>query len=548
MTFLMKCFCGGVPLPEHRKLIEIAMPLEAISRESTKEKGNPFLRGHPRNIHIWWSRKPLAACRGIIFASIVDDPSVYIQDESLARQHRKRLFDLMERLSKWENRMDADLIAAAQAEMAKSIASSKSIVGPELKNAKEVRRFLAEHGPTILDPFCGAGSIPLEAQRLGLKSFASDLNPVAVLITKALAEIPARFHSKPPVNPDARIRLSNSEWKGTKGIAEDVRFYGEWIAREASKALRELYPRITLPEICGGGEGVVDTWIWARTVRCPNPACNAIAPLTSKFTLSTKGKNTAWIEPQISKKGIEFTIRPGQGTAPAGTVNRKGATCLTCGSPIPLDFIRSEGKEGRLGRVLMAIVAETEKGKEYLPPSTDPIPKVHNVVAKDSPDTSMPDKALGFRVQAYGMTKHSDLYTQRQLVALGVFCGLVNKARAQILSDAQANGSDKTAGGNRAYLSDYADAITTYLALAVDKLADYNNALCTWNQTNTNIRNLFSKQAVQMTWDFAEANPIEGGMAFDNITDGLGELIEGLPTGVSCVCRQLDAAGDLFAE
>ncbi|MDP9351526.1 MAG: DUF1156 domain-containing protein [Chloroflexota bacterium] len=477
-----------------KKLIEVALPLQAINLESAEEKNNPFLKGHPRNIHVWWARRPLAACRSVLFASLVDDPSSHPDEfptELAQEAERQRLFRIIERLAMWENSKEASVLAEAR---------------------MEILRRAGNTLPQVLDPFCGAGSIPLEAQRLGLEAHGSDLNPVAVLITKALIEIPPKFAGRPPVNPQGRARGAGAGWRGAAGLAEDVRYYGKWMRDEAQTRIGHLYPKVRLPREQGGGDATVIAWLWARTVKCPNPACGAQMPLVRSFALSTKKGREAWTEPVVDRSDappvISFHVRMGAG-AHEGTVNRRGAVCLACRTPVPFDHIRAEGRAGRIDQQLMAVVGEGQRGRIYLSPTAEQVQAASTEPPEDVPETSLPEQALSFRVQLYGMTRHRDLFTPRQLVALTTLSDLVEEAREKVLQDARLTGMSDDhrgidEGGTGAQA--YADAIATYLAFIVDKTTDYGNTICSWNTTNTNIRNLFSKQAVQMTWDFVEAN------------------------------------------
>jgi putative DNA methylase len=331
-----------------KKLIEVSLPLEAINKESAREKS--IRHGHPSTLHLWWARRPLAACRAVLFASLVDDPSAHpdrFPTEEAQQAERLRLFGIIEELVKWENSNNEAVLAKARA---------------------EIRRSCDGDPPPVLDPFCGGGSIPLEAQRLGLTAYASDLNPVAVLITKALVEIPPKFASRSPVHPDGgRMHLSDS-WQGAQGLAEDIRYYGRWMRDEAEKRMGHLYHKVRLPKEQGGGEATVIAWLWARTVKCPIPACGAQTPLVRSFAPSTKKGNQPWVEPivDVVAKTVRFEVRTGQGRPQEGTVSRRGARCIVCGSPVPFDHIRAEGKAGRMGARLMAIVAEGQRGRVYL--------------------------------------------------------------------------------------------------------------------------------------------------------------------------------------
>ncbi len=340
-----------------KKLIEVALPLEAINAESAREKSPP--NSHPSRLHLWWARRPLAACRAVLFAQLVDDPSSRPEEfptEESQEKERQRLFRIIENLVKWENVDNDQVLQAARAEILKSTNNNP---------------------PSVLDPFCGGGSIPLEAQRLGLEAHASDLNPVAVLITKALIEIPPKFAERPPVHPVIDKKLLDHEWRGAHGLAEDVRYYGQWMRDEAEKRIGHLYPKVKLLKEQGGGEATVIAWVWARTVKCPNPACGAMMPLVRSFALSSKKGKQAWVEPVVKLEGaglppsISFIVKTEKGEAPEGTVNRRGARCVACDAITALDYVRTEGKAKKLNVQLMAIVAEGDRGRLYVTPSLD---------------------------------------------------------------------------------------------------------------------------------------------------------------------------------
>jgi putative DNA methylase len=511
-----------------KKLIEVAMPLDAINEASRREK-SPFTKGHPRALHVWWARRPLAACRAVIFASLVDDPSSRPEEfpnEESQRAERERLLSILEELVKWENSSNQKLLAVARAEIAKGGAP-----------------------PALLDPFCGGGSIPLEAQRLGLAAYGSDLNPVAVLITKALIELPPKFASAPPVNPESRRGMDHSgSWGGAHGLATDVSFYGEWMRDEAARRIGDLYPKVQLPRDQGGGEATVVAWIWARTVNCPNPACGSVMPLVRSFVLSTKRGRRAWIEPIADEahKKVRFDVKAGDGVAAEGSVNRRGARCLVCNTSVSFEYIRSAGKSGHLGRQLLVIVAKRHRTLIYLPATEAHERIAEDLNPEDSPDSDLPERALSFRVQAYGMIKHRDLFTPRQLTAMITLCDLVAHARARVRHDAIAAGltSDGVPLGHGGQGADgYADAVATYLGLAVSRFADFSNAICSWDSGNTNLRQLFARQAIPMAWDFAETNPLYGVVDFTDASGWAASALEAVPAGAGVFgqAKQLDA-------
>lgn len=490
-----------------RKLIEVALPLEAINREAAREKS--IRHGHPSTLHLWWARRPLAACRAVLFAQLVDDPSSHPErfpTEEAQDHERERLFRLIERLVPWEATQDQKVLEEAR---------------------EEIRRSCGDSLPEILDPFCGGGSIPLEAQRLGLVAHGSDLNPVAVLITKALIELPARFANQPPVHPrDGDGRLAVQSWRGAQGLAEDVRYYGTWMREEAERRIGHLYPPATLPD---GRKATVIAWIWARTVTCPNPACRATMPLVRSFWLGKKKGKETWVRPIIEGSSVRFEIGHGRTGPPIeGTVSRTGATCLVCNTPVPLAHIRTEGKAGRMGAQLMAIVAKGNRERIYLPPDPEHEKAADVPRPKGVPETEIPFNPRDLRAPNYGMTHHADLFTNRQLRALVTFSDLVGEARQRVIDD----------GGE----PEYADAVATYLAFVVDKLTDRNSALCSWDSTRDDLRNTFSRQALPMVWDYAETNLFSGAAgSVAGALDWVAEVIDGVPTTAPGSAAQCDA-------
>lgn len=497
----------------------MGLPLEAINRESIREKS--IRRGHPSTLHLWWARRPLAAVRAVLFAQLVDDPSSRPEEfptEELQRTERERLHALIHRLVVWENSRDEKLLREAHAEILRSSGGTP---------------------PVILDPFAGGGSIPLEAQRLGLESHASDLNPVSVLITKALVEIPPRFRNQLPVFPgEAEHRVA---WRGADGLAADVRAYGEWMREQAQQRIGHLYPKARLLD---GSDGEVIAWIWARTVTCPNPACRITMPLVRSWWLSKRRGKEAYVVPEVvadsaQPSGQRVAFRVGRGAIDApdpsvdGTIARTGARCIACQTFVDLKTVRAEGRAGRIGSQLMAVVAEGARERVYLAPTDEHVRAAEIERPDGIPDGSLPDEALGFRVQAYGMTRWADLFTNRQLVALGTFSELVADAHERILTD----------GASVAY----ADAVATYLAMGVSRMADIANALCRWENTKEQVRNLFGRQAISMLWDFGETRPF--GKAAGAFEVSLGTLSKAITDtgGPMAEVRQADAASRSYS-
>jgi putative DNA methylase len=521
-----------------RKLIEVALPLSEINDASAYDK-MPGIGSHPKGIHHWWARLPLPSARAILFASLVDDPSVdpafTEKSEQEQDEERERLFGILRALLQKKIHEHPQVFERAY---------------------QEIVRCCGEQIPTVLDPFCGGGSIPLEAQRLGLPVQASDLNPVAVLITKALIEVVPRFAERPPVNPASRKGVAYSgTWTSGKGLADDVRFYGQWVLEEARKRLAHLYPRVKLPREHGGREANVIAWIWARTVQCPNHACEVITPLVRSFALSTKKASRAWIAPRLNERQKRFVyeVKAGNGSAPTGTVNKKGARCLHCPYPISFDYIKSEAKAGRLGSQLMAIVAQGQRGRVYLSPSQGHEEVAGKADLENSPDTDIPEKALGFRVQPYGFTKHRHLFTPRQLHSLDVLSDLVKEVHGHILKDASSasgwpQGNDLPLHEGGCGPRAYADAVTTFLAFAIDRLADFNCGLSRWKPSGEQQMQLFGRGAIPMVWDYAEANVLgEKAICWKNAVEITANAIETVyvMAKASGQARQLDATSAL---
>ncbi|CAB4940186.1 unannotated protein [freshwater metagenome] len=467
-----------------KKLIEVAIPLAKINEESAREKS--IRHGHPSTLHLWWARRPLAAARAVLFAQLVDDPSSLPEQfptEEAQEVERKRLFDIIERLVVWENTNDQALLAEAHAEILKSCDGDL---------------------PNVLDPFGGGGAIPLESLRLGLPTFTGDLNPVAVLIQRAMLEIPQRFGGNAPVHPDAR--MSQALWAGAEGLAADVAAYGSWMQQEAKSQIGKYYPDVVLDD---GTKATPIAWIWARTVKSPDPSWPGHVPLVRSWVLSKKpGRPTVLVEPIIDResKTISYEVRSG-GTPLEGNVSRAGAVCVATGASMPFSYVREEGRQGRISCVPLAVVAEGPRGRVYSSPINGNFPDVETASISLG---DIPSNPRDFKTPNYGMTQWEDLFTPRQLMALTTFSGLLVNARERIEADAVAaglklDGVHLRDGGTGA--TAYADALITYLAFVVDKCADYWSSICSWHNSKEQIRNTFGRQAIPMTWDFAETNP-----------------------------------------
>lgn len=490
-----------------KKLIEVALPLEAINAEAAREKS--IRHGHPSTLHLWWARRPLAAARAVIWSSLVDDPSAHPElypTEEAQNAERQRLFGILEKLVKWENSNDPEVLAAAKAEILRSTNNNP---------------------PALLDPFAGGGAIPLEAQRLGLEAHAHDLNPVAVMINKAMIEIPPRFAGQAPVNPDSRTRLDGATgWQGAQGLAADVQYYGEWMKREAFRRIGHLYPKVKVPHELGGGEATVIAWIWARTVKCPNPACGCEMPLVSTFVLSKKKGKEAWVKPITEGTSVHFEVQYGKCPKEYESfkVGRSAVfKCPCCGEITTDAYVKQHGKGHEMGSHLMAVVGEGKHGRIYLSPDVEQTIAADVPAPESYPSGAMPENPRWFSPPAFGMTDYSDLFTNRQLTALTTFSSLVAEAQAKAEADAVAAGvvNDHialSAGGSGARA--YGEAVGIYLALIVDRLADRGSSICSWDSGYVKIRNTFGRQAIPMTWDYAEGNP------FSNSTGSISSMIE----------------------
>ncbi len=613
-----------------KKLIEVALPLEAINKASAREKS--IRHGHPSTLHLWWARRPLAAARAVIFSQMVDDPSAYVDvlradpklrrraetalkarlkvweearelarkakgtslsvlepgpaptlDDTLADQERQRLFRIIEELVKWENTTNETVLQAARDEIWQSWrrACAENAGHPRAKELFDRKKLPAFH-----DPFAGGGALPLEAQRLGLESYASDLNPVAVLINKAMIEIPPKFAGRPPVHPPSPADAGEGrgegawfkrEWKGAQGLAEDVRYYGQWMRDEAEKRIGHLYPKVEVTaEMVGeprnprpdlkpyvGRKLTVIAWLWARTVKSPNPAFAQVdVPLASTFMLSTKAGKEAYVEPVIEDGGYRFTVKVGK---PKDAVLLRNGTragkaqdflCLLSGVPIPRSYIREEGKARRLGSRLMAVVLEGDRGRVYLAPTSEMEEAAVTAASlaivdqcrKTFLSISTPTRAMitGGVCSAYGLTTYGDLFTPRQLVALITFSDLVREARDRVHSDAHSaglrdDGKALREGGTGA--SGYADAVAVYLAFAVSKMTNIGSSIATWMSDRGAFRETFARQAIPMTWDFAEANTFaDTGGSFAIAIDKGAMAIDAFPSGAFATAQQADAA------
>lgn len=462
-----------------KKLIEVALPLEAINAEAAREKS--IRHGHPSTLHLWWARRPLAAAKAEILRSTNNNP------------------------------------------------------------------------PALLDPFAGGGAIPLEAQRLGLEAHAHDLNPVAVMINKAMIELPPRFAGQAPVNPDSRTRLDGATgWQRAQGLAADVQYYGEWMKREAFRRIGHLYPKVKVPHELGGGEATVIAWIWARTVKCPNPACGCEMPLASTFVLSKKKGNEAWIEAKFDgkKSRIEYIIHHGKNNNCDGPKLARGAQfkCIVCSESITANYIKNEAQNGRMKAQLIATVAEGHRGRTYISPDIEQEQCAQTERPMDYPEGEISYNPRDIRAQLYGLDNFSDLFTNRQLTALTTFSALVAEAQAKAEADAVAAGVTNdhialSAGGSGARA--YGEAVGVYLAFVIDKMTDYNSSVCSWHNSKELIRNTFGRQAIPMAWDYAEVNPFSNSTgSYSSMVCWLYDCLQELPAQGLGEVSQFDAQSD----
>ena len=556
-----------------KKLIEVTLPLDAINAASVREKS--IRHGHPSTLHLWWARRPLAVARAVIFAQMVDDPSSIPElfpTEAEQDKERERLFRLIEELVKWENTTNDEVLEQARLEIRKSW---QRACADNADHPRATELFSRNRMPAFHDPFAGGGALPLEAQRLGLEAYASDLNPVAVLINKAMIEIPPRFAGRPPVNPEAwpngsptMSSLLQREWKGSQGFAEDVRFYGKWMRDEAERRIGHLYPPVEITETMVqerpdlkpylGRKLTVIAWIWARTVRSPNPVfADVEVPLVSTFTLSSKKGKEAYVEPVIEGHGYRFTVKLGMPEdterVKAGTSagKRKAFLCLMSGAPIPYSYIRNEGKAKRMSDRLMAIVAEGDRGRVYLGPILE-----HEKIARQAkptwkPDCELPKKHRNFQGPVYGLNNLGDIFTPRQLVALTTFSDLVTKALERVKSDTATawlsdDGNSLHDGGAGAVA--YAEAIGVYLAFTIDKGANYWSSICAWHTGAAKLVSTFGRQAMPMVWDYTEANPLSNSSG--NVLLGVKQaanMLALLGVGTTGSASQKDAATQLIS-
>lgn len=506
-----------------KKLIEVSLPLEAINEQASREKS--IRHGHPATLHLWWSRKPTAAARAVLFASLVDDPSSHPElfpTEEEQIKERERLFDIIRDLVKWEKANDENVISLAK---------------------EEIRKYTHGMDPVVLDPFAGGGSITFEAQRLGLEAHAHDLNPVSVLINKAMIDIPQRFMDLSPVNPDHENRFTC--WENATGLADDINFYGEKLKSLLFDRVGDLYPKVSTSE---QGKMNVTAWIWTRTVTCPNPLCGVEVPLFNSLDLSKKKGHEHHIAIQYDGKKSIFTVKKGISKL-EGTVKRSGAYCPHCNSPISFDYLRNAGVNKMMKPRLAAIVGEGKRGRVFINPDINQ----ENIASVEKPEHT-PHAALAhnprnFNTPIYGLENFEDLFSSRQLLTLTTLCDLLPKLQIQIEEDSVAAGRQNdhisiNDGGTGARA--YSEAIITFLAFAIDKATDAWSSLVGWRTSVESTRNTFSLQALPMVWAYAEANPFSTscGNWSDACIESIVKFVSSLRRSKRGIAIQNDAQSD----
>jgi len=561
------------PITSPRKLIEVSLPLDAINEACAREKS--IRHGHPSTLHLWWARRPLAAARAVIFSQLVNDPAGLwecqnpgirpsIQQRGAFTKRRKELFKIITDMVLWENTLNPEVIQRARAEIRRSW---NDVCELNKDHPEASTLFNPSNPPALHDPFAGGGAIPMEAQRLGLDAYASDLNPVAVLINKAMIEIPPKFAGSKPICLKQKEKESKNEldltreWPGASGLAEDIKHYGSVMRNEAHKRIGHLYPPIEIttgmarhrtdlnPLI--GNKLTVIAWIWARTVKSPDPAFSHIdVPLASTYVISTKVGKEAYIQPVVSGENYHFEVKLGAPPSAAengSKVPGRGANfrCLISDAVISGDYIKSEGQAGRLSSKLMAVIAEGSRCRVYLSPTTEMESVAHSAAPTWKPSGEVPPRLTGGTCVPYGLKEWGDLFSRRQLLALTTFSDLIAETRERIKSDAVMAGYPESdigleMGGDGS--AAYADAVSLYLAFAVDKVADRNSSLCAWASLREHARNTFGRQSLPMVWDFAESNPLSDSSGnFEGGIESIYNALRYTPAIATGLSQQADA-------
>jgi len=508
----------------NKKLIEVAIPLDVINAESAREKS--IRHGHPSTLHLWWARRPLATARAVLFASLVDDPSSHPElfpTEDEQNTERQRLFGIITRMVKWENTTDVGLFNEAK---------------------KEIQKYVGDGPIGFLDPFSGGGAIPLEAQRLGLNTHAHDLNPVSIIINRAMIDIPYRFVDMPPVNPKSRSLKMIDTYKGIDGLGEDIDYYGKRLKELTFQQIGSHYPTVDASISETKKDANVIAWIWARTIECPNPACRCKVPLVKSFSLSKKQK--CHINPIIDGTSVKYSVEYGDDSKP-GTINSKGATCLKCGSPITFKQIRDVASSGKMQSDMMAIVVEGDNKRTYLNASESQVNDSKIDFPTDVPDVLIDGSVPYLQTPKYGMSHYSDMFTNRQLNMIVAFIKNARILREEIEQDALfsgvAKGDKLYNGGNGAKA--YSEAIAVYLSFVISKIVDRGSTICSWDASRDGLRSTFGRQAIPMVWDYAEGNPFSNSSGcFDNMLNWVVECMPTLPVNSQGVVKQINAMDD----
>lgn len=485
-----------------KKLIEVALPLDEINSACIKEKSTR--QGHPSTLHAWWARRPLAAARAVTFASLVDDPSSHPEQfptEADRIKERERLFEIIRNLVKWENSNDEDVLNAAKAEIMKSTDNNP---------------------PAFLDPFAGGGALPLEAQRLGLKAYACDLNPVAVMINKAMIEIPAKYQGLPPINPQ-RSGVQ-SKWCRCTGMAEDIEYYGTILKQKAYEKIGHLYPTVRCMEDGKEKDASVIAWLWSRTVKCPNPTCGCEMPLVKDFFFLRKKGNEQYIQPVLdyTNRKISYVAKRGIPRAAISSKTARGANfkCIMCDNSVSSDYIRGEACSGRMGSSLIGIIVEGNNRRILVSPSSSHINIASIKKPEDFPSGKIGDDRRALWTPLYGLDTFDKLFTNRQLTLLTTLSNLLDDIEKQVNDDIASDSRYK----------DYGTAIRTYLAFVIDKMTDYHSNSCSWNVTQEGIKRVFGLQGIPMAWDYAEANPFcNSSGCFDNMLEWVVKSVQTFP-------------------
>jgi putative DNA methylase len=529
------------PIKSPKKLIEVALPLDDINAAAAREKS--IRHGHPSTLHLWWARRPLAAARAVLFAQLVNDPGYqrelgYGVNKKEAEAKREKLFQIIRELVQWENTNNEEVLNRAREAIWQSWRETCHL---NRHHPQAAELFNPDKLPAFHDPFAGGGAIPLEAQRLGLESYASDLNPVAVMINKAMIEIPPRFKDKAPIGPevDSQANLVN-EWSGAKGLAEDIRRYGALLSQKAYEKIGQYYPPVELPDSFGGGSATVLAWLWARTVASPNPAAQGKhVPLVSSFWLCKKKGKEVYVEPSVDGLDYRFEVKRGVPSNPeavgSGTKMARGANfqCLVTGAPISADYVKAEGKAGRMGWKLMAIVAEGNKGRAYANGTPE-----HEELALSASPSWRPEFPLSthpqyMSVTNYGPSVVADLFMPRQTLALVTFSECLHELHEIVKTDAMQagwpdDGVSLEDGGKGA--SAYADAIMAYLGLGISRLANRQSTNSFWHTARETVEQVFARHALPMVWDTAEGNPFSTSSGnFLGQLDYLAKAVANLP-------------------